>query len=183
MRLANIFEKLNRVNDGTRTLLESMAIPEIEQALRDWLYSESSGSGVLIGGCATSYYGKPRATTDIDVLYVHIDDIPKTVPKFKRTRNGAFQHDRTHAEVEVISPQTIDIDPVLAQKVYDTSINVDSYRVASPSGIVALKLQRLKNNDIGDIVAMINTGKVDLDGWPLTPKNINDFNEISTRFV
>jgi hypothetical protein len=183
MRLAEVFEKLNRVNDGTRALLESMAIPEIEQALRDWIYSEHEGKGVLIGGCAASYYGRPRATTDVDVLYTHIDDIPNSVPKFKRTRSGAFQHNNTHAEVEVISPQTINIDAKLAQKVYDTSIKVDNYRVASPSGIVALKLQRLKNNDIGDIVAMINTDQVDLDGWPLSAQNLADYDEILTRFV
>jgi hypothetical protein len=183
MRLADVFEKLNRVNDGTRTLLESMAIPEIEKALSDWINSEHEGTGVLIGGCATSYYSKPRATTDVDVLYTHSDSIPSSVPKFKRIRAGAFQHNDTHAEVEVISPQTINISIELAQKVYDTSIQVNNYRVASPSGIVALKLQRLKNNDIGDIVAMINTSKVDLDDWPLSTQNLNDYNEILTRFV
>lgn len=183
MRLAHVFEKLNKVNDGTRSLLESMAIPEIEQVLRDWINSEHSGKGVLIGGCAVSYYGRPRATTDVNVMYAHSTDIPTAVPKFKRTRVGSFQHNDTHAEVEVISPQTINISTELAQKVYDTAISIDNYRVASPSGIVALKLQRLRNNDIGDIVAMINTSKVDLDGWPLSTQNLNDYNEISTRFV
>jgi hypothetical protein len=181
MRLAAIFEKLNKPNDGTRSLFESIAVPEVAQALRTWI--TGGGHGVLIGGCAASYYATPRASMDVDVLFLHSGEIPDQVSGFKRTRSGAFQHNATHVEVEIITPQMINLSTDLAQKVIDTSIESDGIRVASPTGIVALKLNRLKRHDIGDIVDMINTGKVDLTGWPVSVQNSKDFEEISTRFV
>lgn len=181
MREKELFEKLNKINDGTRTLLESIAVPEVVLALKDW--SKNSSSGVLIGGVAMSFYGKPRATMDLDLLFLHSGDIPISVEGFKRSRPGAFLHKKTHVEVEVITPSTINISPELAEKVFETAIKADGVNVASPSGIVALKLQRLKNNDIGDIVQMLNTGKVDLTGFPLSEKNLKDLEEIKERFA
>ena len=98
LRFRDYIDKLNIVNDGTRSLMESIAIPEVERALKDW--NKIDHSGILIGGCAIGYYSKPRATTDI-----------------------------------------------------------------------------------GDIVSMIETGKVDLNGFHLSKKNIDDFEEIKERFV
>ncbi len=181
MRLKELIGKLNIVNDGTRSLLESVAVPEVEEALRDWIFY--ANEGILIGGCAMSYYSKPRATMDVDVLFLNNSDIPNMVNKFKRIRQGSFQHNNTHVEVEVISPESINIPDNLAKMVYSTATISNGFKIASPSGIVALKLQRLKRNDIGDIVAMIETGKVDLNGWPLSSKNLEDFEEIKTRFV
>lgn len=180
-RMKEIIERMNRLNDGTRPLLESIAVPEVTAALKDWISSNSGG--VLIGGLAMSYYGKPRMTMDIDVLFLSPSDIPPNVGGFKRTRAGAFQHNDTHVEVEVVSADSINIPEELVRQVFKTAILVDGFLVASPSGIVALKLQRLKNNDIGDIVQMINTGKVDLIDFPLSNKNLEDFDEISRRFV
>jgi hypothetical protein len=181
MRAKEIFEKLNKENDGSRSLLESIAVPEVSAALNDWI--NNAHSGVLIGGNAMSYYGKPRATMDVDILFLNTIDIPSEIPGFKRIRNGAFQHDKTHVEIEVITPSSINISPNLVNVVCQTALEINGYRVASPSGIVALKLQRLKNNDIGDIVQMINTGKVDLSEFPLSEKNLQDFEEIQKRFV
>jgi hypothetical protein len=181
MRLASLFEKLNRPNDGSRSLIESVAVPEVAQALKDWI--AGGGHGVLIGGCAASYYAKPRMSMDVDVLFLHKGAVPDQVEGFKRTRQGAFQHNATHVEVEVITPEMVNLDPALVQMVFDTSEQHDGIRVASPTGIVALKLNRLKRHDIGDIVDMIGTGKVDLTGWLMTEQNLKDFAEISTRFV
>jgi hypothetical protein len=180
-RMKEIMEKMNKINDGTRSLMESIAIPEVVSALKDWI--KNNDNGVLIGGNAISYYGKPRATTDVDILFLHKDDIPATVIGFKRTRAGAFQHNSTHVEVEVVTPESINISQELANKVFETSISTDGAKVASPSGLVALKLQRLKNNDIGDIVQMIHTGNIDLSSFPLSDKNLQDFNEIKERFA
>lgn len=174
--------KMYHINDGSRSLFESIAIPEVEEALKDWI--KHSKSGVLIGGAAMGYHGRPRATFDIDLLFFHPSDIPSHVEGFKRTRPGAFQHKPTHVEVEVCSPASFPaLTPELTKKVIDTAIFTDGMRVATPSAIVALKLQRLKRNDIGDIVQMIETGKVDLSDFPLSEKNRIDFEEIRTRFV
>jgi hypothetical protein len=52
--------KMNRPNDGTRTLFESVMSPEIIAALKDWV--KANAGGILIGGLAISHYVKPRMT-------------------------------------------------------------------------------------------------------------------------
>lgn len=181
MRFKELIDKLNKPNDGTRSLFESIAIPEVEKALQDW--NNSNHSGVLIGGCAVGYYTRPRATTDIDILFLVKDDIPGLVSGFKRIRQGAFQHNATHVEIEVLSPNSINISHELVKKVFDTALVSNKVKIASPSSLVALKLQRLKSHDIGDIAELIKTGKVDLSDYPLSKKNLKDFDEIKERFV
>jgi hypothetical protein len=181
MRFKELIEKLNKPNDGTRTLFESIAIPEVEKALKDW--NGSNHSGILIGGCAVGYYTRPRATTDVDILFLTKGDIPSSVNGFKKTRSGAFQHNETHVEIEVVSHESINISTALVQKVFNTAILSNGVKVASPSSLVALKLQRLKGHDIGDIAGLIKTGKVNLSGYPLSKQNLKDFEEIKKRFV
>lgn len=174
MKLRNL-AKMNTINNGTRSLAESIVIPEVIQALNDWKQSTRSNS-VLIGGLAASYYTRPRGTTDADFLFMSENDIPNDVRGFKRIRPGAFLHKATHVEVEVVTPQSINITLDLVRKVFETAIDVDGIKIASPTGIVALKLQRLKRYDQGDIVALIETGKVDLTGWPISPEQLTTFN-------
>lgn len=181
MQFREYIEKMNRLQDGTRSLFESIAIPEVAQALKDWNANHNS-SGVVIGGCATSYHAKPRATTDLDVLYLSQQDIPTDVTGFRKHRSGAFLHQQTHVEVEVVHPTAINISNEMAKAVFDHAEIVNGVRVASPSGIVALKLHRLKNHDVGDIVAMHDTGRVDLSKFPLTQKHLDDYNEVITKY-
>lgn len=62
MLMRNLF-KCNFVNDGSRTLVESILISEVAKAILDW-QKEVPNVGVLIGGLALSYYVKPRSTID-----------------------------------------------------------------------------------------------------------------------
>lgn len=169
--------KMNSINDGTRSLTESIVIPEVAQALKDWSVATNTNS-VLIGGLATSFYAKPRSTTDIDLLFMSVSDIPSVIEGFKKIRNNAFHHKRTHVEVELITPSSINVPQEIAIKVLKTSVLINGVRVASPSGIVVLKLHRLKRYDSGDIVALIETGKVDLTGWRLTNVQLDAFEKI-----
>jgi len=179
MRLRDL-QKMNSINDGTRTLTESIAVPEVLQALRDW-EAASGSTGILIGGCAASFYARPRATMDVDFLFMSSEEIPDRVPGFKRTRSMAFQHDRTHVEVEVIAPTSIGVDPALIKKVIETARTVGDLKVASPTGLVALKLQRMRRYDAGDIEALIETGQIDLTGWPITPAQQQQFKKIEAE--
>ena len=179
MKLRDII-KMNSLNDGSRSLFESVAIPEVAKALQDWKINYQ-GRCVLIGGTATGYHAKPRATMDVDILFISSTDIPAVVSGFKRIRNGAFQHNQTHVEIEVISPQSINLPIELVQKVFETSLESDGIRVASPSGLVALKLQRMSRYDEGDIWGLIETGKVDLTDWPITDSQLLIFKNIEQK--
>ena len=50
--------KMRTMNDGTRTLSESIMLPEVGDAIRDWV--RSRGGGVLIGDAALCYHARPR---------------------------------------------------------------------------------------------------------------------------
>ena len=170
-------EKMNRINDGERTLYESIQIPEVIEALKDWK-NNTKCDYVLIGGLSYSYFCKPRSTTDIDLLFKNSYDIPDIVNKFKRHRKGAFQHNKTHVEVEVISPETINTDIRLVEVVLETSIQENGIRIASPSGIIALKLGRFSRQDQADIEALKEYTTIDLTPFNLSQELIEKFNSI-----
>ena len=154
--LRNI-EKMNYVNDGTRSLTESIISPEVISALNDWINNQESNF-VLIG-LSLSYYVKPRFTVDVDVLFLSSEEIPDKVDNFKRNRKSAYQHNKTHVEIELITPQLIDISLEFAKSIFDTSIMNDGIKIASPSGIIALKLGRFSLQDQSDMVDLTNYEK------------------------
>jgi hypothetical protein len=173
--------KMNSCNDGTRTLHESIAVPEVNSALIDW--KNACNAGVLIGGAATGYYTKPRMTMDVDFLCMSTDEVPASMPQFKKNRTHAYIHNKTHVEVEIITPAHINISHELASKVIDTANESDGIKIASPSGIVALKLQRMARYDEGDIWSLIETGLVDLTEWPLADHQIEIYNNILEKVM
>ena len=162
-------------NDGSRSILESILYPEVALAFDDWKIFNIKNC-VLIGGIALSFYVKPRTTQDVDILFIERDDIPDSLNKFKRTRLGAFQHNKTHVEIEVLVPESINTSKELVNKVFDTSINVDGINVASPSGLVALKLGRFNRQDQADIENLLSCCEIDL-----TCFNLSD--ELMTKFL
>jgi hypothetical protein len=166
MKLRDLM-KANFPNDGTRSLLESIMIPEVEAAFKDWKKNSSDLKFVLIGGIALSYYVKPRSTTDADLLFLTPEDIPATVNGFKRTRPGAFQHNQTHVEVEVLTPTAINMSQEIAQAIFDNSKSTDGIKVASPAGLIVSKLGRFNLQDKADIGALYELGPVDLSPYPI----------------
>lgn len=99
------------------------------------------------------------------------NDIPTSVVGFKRTRPHSFLHLKTHVEVEVLSPDYLNIPKDLFKKVSETAeITSGSFgiKTASPNGIAALKLFRGSLKDLGDIEGLIEAGNhIDLTDWPI----------------
>jgi hypothetical protein len=125
-------------------------VPQIIAAIRDW--AKSTASGVLIGALGLSYHCKPRYIQDIDFLFLESGDVPDTVGGFSRLASG-FQHNRTHIAVDIFTPSSMNIPRDVAERVIQTATPNDHIRVASASGLVALKLFRLSMQDRADIVA------------------------------
>jgi hypothetical protein len=180
MRLTTIIEGFNSANDEqlSRPLLESVIVPEITSAIKDWIGADVPG--ILIGGLALSFYGKPRYTSDIDVLFISDNDVPDNIRGFKRIRSHAFQHNKTHVEVEVLSANFLGIPDGLVKQVANTAVESNGMKVASRSGLVALKLQRLELQDQADIDQLIKTGEVDLTPYAewLTNDQMIAYNKI-----
>ena len=166
IKLRNIY-KFKWLNDGFRSLNESIVYPEVAETLEDWkANSNTQDSCVLVGGLALSYYLKPRPTEDVDLIFLSSDDIPESVYGFTRPREHAFRHIKTHVEVEVLDPYFLKKDQDFFEQVFKESIISDGIRVASPRSLIALKLKRFSIIDRGDISNLLNycrSNNIDLD--------------------
>lgn len=156
-RLRNL-EVANHVNDGTRTLAQSVLVPEVLSALKDWASATSTRLQVLlIGGLAVSHYVRPRATMDIDMLFLSASQVPHEVPGFKRVREHAFRHNTTHVEVEVLDTGFLKLPKNLFLALWqEVSKDESGFYIPSPTGLIALKLFRFSRQDQADIEALVN---------------------------
>lgn len=179
--------KFKWLNDGIRTLNESIVYPEVEQTLNDWKkYSNTKETSVLVGGVALSFYLKPRPTEDLDLIFLSVDDIPDDIYGFKRSREHSFRHIITHVEVKVLDPDFLNKDIELFKIVFNNSILSDDIRVASPKCLIVLKLNRYIERDIADIADLIKYCKyndIDLnfDQYPLTEREFNNLQNSLNR--
>lgn len=170
-------------NDGSRSLFESTIHEYIYLALYDWREQVSNEKYCLIGGLAYSYYLKPRTTYDIDLIFLSYTDIPANVHKFRKHRKHAFEHIKTNVEIEVLTPEHINEDKYLFEKVFETSIISDGIRVASPIGLIAMKLGRFNNTDQSDIknlymYAIENNMDIDISIFNLSIEKVELFNNL-----
>lgn len=138
---------------------------EVDSAFEDWIGNTKNVNQVLIGGMAIVNYNvdKNRTTQDIDFLFLQKEDIPSEVYKFKKHRSNAFQHNKTHVEIEVLSYNTINVVPELVDLIFDTSYQKEMYKVASPSALIALKLGRFNSDDQSDIISIKNNYDINID--------------------
>ncbi len=136
--------------------------PEVDNAFKDWVNRTSDINQVLIGGMAMVNYGMNRSTMDVYFLFLTLDDIPKEVQGFKKHRDNAFQHNKTHVEVEVLTPKFIGTSNEFTNLVFETAYIKDNFKIASPSAIVALKLGRFLDRDEKDIVNLMQNYEVDI---------------------
>jgi hypothetical protein len=160
----------------------------------------------LIGGAAISYYARPRATRDLDFLLL----VPQvTLPKMlEELQAQGFEFDAiavirewVQEHMTAIFYQGAKIDllkPVVAayQHVLDRATAVPFFgvnvRVASPDGLILMKLLAFRRVDQVDIENLLaaNRGKLDLEyierewatvGEPDDPRML-DFRQMVERF-
>jgi hypothetical protein len=178
MRLRKL-TKMRTANDGTRSLVESIMAPAVIAALQDWT-KRTSLNAVLIDDLALCYHAKPRMTQGICFLFKTPDDIPDTIAGFTRIRSNTFRHNKTGVDVEAVTPASINAPMDVVDRVFATATESDGVRIATASGLVALKLcrVRLKMRDRADIVDLVKTGKVDLTDFRLGPDRLRAFEEL-----
>ena len=177
MKQLRDFIKMRYNNDGTRTLIESLMIPEFIEVINQLKHQNIKG--VLIGGIGLSYHAIPRMTQDIDMLFLSDNEIPKEITGFKRIRTHAFQDNKYHIEVEVLTPEFLKISTALVQQVINTSIESNGIKIASIQGLIALKLGRLAMRDKADIISLIKTGNVtNLTQYNLSEDKIKAFEQL-----
>lgn len=169
-------------NDGFRTLNESIIHKEVIQALDDWKRYNSSDC-VLVGGVALSYYLVPRMTEYLDLIFMTENDIPTSVLGFKKIREHAFLHLKTHVEIEVLTPEYLNKSEKMFKTTFDESIESDGIKVANPRALIALKLNRFKSQDKTDIENLLkycseNNISLDMTNYDLNENEINNLNSL-----
>lgn len=164
------------MNDGTRTLFESMLSPDLSTALKDW--NKSEHGGILIGGAAVSYWGIPRMTHDIDIIFLSDNDIPVFVDGFKRVRPHCYLHLATHVEIEVLTPEFLKIPHEWFDKIKHDSVISNEIKVAGKSSLIALKIQRASYQDKHDIQQLLDMGNIDLTPYHLSVAQLEMVDEI-----
>jgi hypothetical protein len=117
--------KMQTVNDGTRSFIESVINPELIVALRDW--AKSTDSGVSIGGLGLSFHCKLHYTGDIHCLFLEPSDVLNVVRGFSRV-GSSFRHDRTGIAVDIFTPASINIPRVIVEQVFQTAMLSDCWR-------------------------------------------------------
>jgi len=169
---------MNRINDAahSRSLTDSIMMPQVISAVRDW--TKADAGGVLIGGAALSFHVRPRMTQDLNFLVIDEAEMPRQAPGFTHIGPILFRHRETGVEVHVATSTAIGVPSQVAEEVAQTAMLSDGVRVASESGLVAMKLFRRSRQDEADIVALIKTGRVDLTRFPLTPDKMSAFREL-----
>lgn len=175
--ILNQNEYLRSTVSKTNSLFEGIVQDEVIRALSDWKMNNNSNC-VLIGGLALSHYVEPRPTTDVDVLFLTKDDIPTFVNGFKRNRGSAFLHLVTHVEVELITAALISTDQHIIDMVFQTANVTDGIKIASPSGLIALKLGRFSNTDIDDIKKLMDNYDIHLIPFDLSAELMDKLNTI-----
>ncbi len=89
-----------------------------------------------------------------------------------------FRHRPTRIEVRAFTPDRARAPLATAEKVVATATMSDGIAVASPSGLVALRLFRLSLQAKADIVALIKTGRVELNGFSLPEDKLAEYAEL-----
>jgi hypothetical protein len=138
-------------SNNTRSLVYAAVVGEVMETFGRWL-NMCREEFVVIGGLAVSHWLKSRMTMDIDLMIL---SVPDDVPAFKRVRPHAFRDNSTHVEVETLTPQFINLSIERANLVFDTSIESDGVKVASPQALVVLKLQRWSRQDQADVELLL----------------------------
>lgn len=170
------FSKLNENNYGSRNILESIPIPEIREAISD-LIKDNFIDFVLIGGLALSYYIRPRATMDIDILFLN-NSIPNKIFNFKKNRKHSFQHNKTHVEVETLDSDFLNIPENIIKLIFKNSITDKDYniKIADVCGLIVSKLFKFSRQDQADIESLLlYQNDIDISIYNLEQKYLDRF--------
>lgn len=181
--------RLRTIRGPVSTIHASSVHPDVHKALVAWIKATAQekdvNRGVLIGALALMFYADARSTQDVDLLFIHEQDIPSEVQGFKHHRPHAFEHKSTGVEAEIVTCGSVKLPEVTARKVYHTAVVHDGIKVASREAMFVLKLHAAANEpkrkfgDLGDIQRMLNSGDIpSLDGWTITPKMQLLFDEV-----
>lgn len=160
---------------------ESLLVPDLVAGVREMVaaFEALKVANALVGGVATAYRSRPRSTRDIDfIVQVPQLTLPRLLDDLERRGFEFDLHTVIRQYVQehmtVLSYRGIRIDwlkPLIAiyQHVIDRAKSEEwlgtHVRVASPEGLILMKLLAFRDQDQIDITNLLaaNRGQLDLD--------------------
>ena len=137
------------------------------------LLDRFSAQGVIIGGIATGFLGKPRFTVDLDAMFfASIEDIPRILkmaqregiePRTDRVMEFAqksrvllLRHSLSGANIDIsLGVLPFEEEVVARSKVYD--VGVLSVRLPTPEDLIIMKAVAHRPKDLIDIQTVIDS--------------------------
>lgn len=149
-------------------------------------YLESSGvPHMLIGGIATTYWGEPRATLDVD-LSVLVSDAELSMFVQRLPSNLAFRAPQPVVEfiertrvLPLRHASGVDVDLVFAvlpfeeealERAIDVPIEGSIVRIVSAEDLVLMKIFSERSKDRGDVETVLSRRWHELDHGYLEPR-------------
>jgi hypothetical protein len=129
--------------------------------------------GVIIGGIATGFLGKPRFTVDLDALFLaSINDVPRILEMAKqegieprtdqvmefarKSRVLLLQHSASRASIDIsLGVLPFEEEVVARSKVFD--VGLLSVRLPTPEDLIIMKAIAHRPKDLIDIQTIIDS--------------------------
>ena len=162
----------NDINRGDRTLAESTLHRHLFQVLQSFVNGTNPERYVLIGELAVSFYAKPRYTAEAELLFASEAELPIRVTGFTRVDERAFQHEESKVLIALFSPESLALDGERVRKIFATSATHAGLVIASPEGLIALKLQHPSYSNLASIAALLTRRTIDMSAWQLSAREL-----------
>ena len=102
-----------------------------------------------------------------------------------------FQHCRIGVQVDALTPDDSRVPAAVLEKVFETATrrgvrigqagSLRYVKIASRSALVAMKLFGSEIQDTSDIIALINSGHIDLTPFPLSRSQVREYHKLLKR--
>lgn len=140
------------------------------------LLVKSDNRGVIIGGIAVGFLGKPRLTADVDALFLlSVDDIPQFLetarveniqPRIpnaeefaRKNRVLLLQHSPTHTHID-ISLGILPFEEEMVARGIVRSTSTLSIRLPTPEDLIIMKAIAHRPKDLEDIRTIIDKNPI-----------------------
>lgn len=172
--------KFNFPNIGNRSLKETVMYNidensnQVLTALSDFkeLSKSYKNPVILVGGLAVDYWCRSRKTDDIDIFFLTQARLPRKIwygsTNFKPFSSSSedhparLYHKTTGIEIDLITPKEVGLPSRYASYIYKTAISDNGFKIASPEGIILMKLISWRPKDQVDVTMLLEVPSIDL---------------------
>lgn len=169
-RVPTLSNKCRYPNIGQRDIYESLhGYPEVVDAIKEFCKLSWVNKPILVGGMAVAYWARNRRTEDADFMFLTESRLLQSkasqlnyFTKFKTLTDHMIEHKKTGVTIDLLTPEFIKLPKKYAGYIYRNSVMDSEVRIASIEGLILMKLNSGRTNDLGDIEMLLENPLCDL---------------------